>query len=180
MRARLGRGGPMLSLLPLLFSATMAASGNASSTYALLDSPTRHVRTTDRTVDRLLRIGVARSPTFTSLLSHLNGSDVIVYIEAVPALPSTLAGRLLLMPLASHQRYLRIQISFAGTQNELIALIGHELRHADEVADATNVRTESELVTRYKRIGNRSCDAHSYETSAAQTTAQVVRRELVV
>jgi hypothetical protein len=170
----------MLSLLPLLFSATMAASGNASSTYALLDSPTRHVRTTDRSVDRLLRVGVTRSPTFASLISHLNGSDVIVYVEAVPTLPTTLAGRLLLMPIANHQRYLRIQIGLAGTQNELVALIGHELRHAVEVADATNVRTESELVTLYKRIGMRSTDTHSYETNAAQTTAQVVRRELVV
>jgi hypothetical protein len=168
----------MLSLLPLLFSATMAASGNASSTYALLDSPTRHVRTTDRNVERLLRTGVARSPTFASLMSHLNGTDVIVYVEAVPTLPTTLAGRLLLMPFANHQRYLRIQIAFAGTQNELIALIGHELRHAVEVADATNVRTESELVTLYKRIGNRTRDLHSYETNAAQTTASVVRREL--
>ena len=170
----------MLSLLPLLLSTMVGAAANPSPTYALIDSPVRHVRTTDRYVERLLRIGIARSPTFASLMWHLNASDVIVYIEGVPKLPPTLAGRLLLMPMRNHQRYLRIQISMAGTQNELVALIGHELRHAVEVADAPDVSTESALVDLYKRIGVRSTDEHGYETQAAQTTARVVRKELVV
>jgi hypothetical protein len=169
----------MLSLVPLLLSATLGTSVNASARYALLDAPTRHVRTTDRNVDRLIRIGVSRSPTFASLISHLNATDVIVYIEAVPTLPTTLAGRLILMPMANNQRYLRIQILLSGTQNELVSLIGHELRHAVEVADVPNVRDEAALVDLYRRIGTRSSDPHNYETDAARDTARTVRRELV-
>ena len=169
----------MLSLLPLLLSTMISASVNPSPVYALIESPVRHVRTTDRNVERLLRIGIERSPTFASLMWHLNASDVIVYIERVPTLPTTLAGRLLMMPMHNNQRYLRIQITMAGTQNELVALIGHELQHAVEVADATDVSTESALVRLYKRIGSESHDAHCYETDAAQSTARVVRKELV-
>jgi hypothetical protein len=102
-----------------------------------------------------------------------------VYVEAVPTLPTTLAGRLLLMPMANHQRYLRIQITMTGTPTELVSLIGHELRHAVEVADAPNVRTVSELVHLYRRIGTPSNDAHCYETDAARATARVVRKELL-
>lgn len=170
----------MLSLLPLLLSATLGSPAAADlATYALLDAPERHVRTTDRYVQRLLTTGVKRSPTLVSLITHLNASDVIVYVEAVQTLPTTLAGRLLLLPLTNQQRYLRIQITMSGTQDELIALIGHELRHAVEVADAPDVRNESGLVRLYKRIGVRNGTPHCYETEAAQTTARIVRRELL-
>jgi hypothetical protein len=170
----------MLSLLPLLLAATVATTVDSSSvTYTLLESPTRHVRTTDPSVARLLRRGVSRSGTFAGLISHLNASDVIVYIEVVPTLPATLAGRLLLMPMSNHQRYLRIQMALKTTPNDLIATIGHELRHAIEVADSPDVRSDADLERLYERIGVRSHNAHCYETTAAQTTARVVRRELV-
>ena len=67
---------------------------------ALLESPDRHVRTIDKRVQRLLGTGVRRSPTFAALMTSLNASDVIVYIEPTQTLPTTLAGRLLLMPIA--------------------------------------------------------------------------------
>jgi hypothetical protein len=170
----------MLSLLPLVLAA--AASGTpapARSPYALLDSPVRHVRTTDRRVQYLLRIGVSRSKTFASLMASLNASDVIVYIEPTQTLPATLAGRLLLMPQANHQRYLRIQVALATGPDDMIATIAHELRHAMEVANAPDVKSENELVKLYERIGRRSGIAHAYETDAAQDAGRMVRRELV-
>lgn len=89
----------MLSLLPVLFCAGLITSSSLSaSRAALLDSPYRHVRTTNGNVQRLLETGVRRSPTFASLLARLNASDVIVYIEQTTQMPQTLEGRLLLMP----------------------------------------------------------------------------------
>jgi hypothetical protein len=189
----------MLSLLPLLLTATIGAAEPAAAgsnavdvpskpavaalaappTVALLDSPMRHVRTTDRFVQGLLRLGVMRSPTFASLMERLNASDVIVYIEAVRTLPTTLAGRLLLLPMGKDQRYLRIQIAMNGSPNELVSLIGHELRHAIEVADSPGVKDEAELVRLYERIGTRSTNVHCYETDAARSTARLVRKEML-
>jgi hypothetical protein len=168
----------MLSLLPALFCAGLISSLPASRA-DLLESPYRHVRTTNPRVQHLLEMGVSRSPTFGSLLAVLNGSDVIVYIEQTDAMPKTLEGRLLLMPLANHQRYLRIQITRNGTPTDLIALIGHELRHAIEVADATDVRDERALERLYRRIGTPSASLHAYDTDAAQTTGRRVRKELL-
>src|SRR5256885_3157659 len=104
----------MLSLLPALFCAGLITSSVSASRADLLESPYRHVRTTNARVQHLLETGVAHSATFASLLARLNASDVIVYIEQTDDMPRTLEGRLLLMPLAHHQRYLRIQINRSG------------------------------------------------------------------
>src|SRR6476646_372815 len=121
----------MLSLLPLLLSAaTLGGPAPARSVYALLDAPDRHVRTIDKRVQRLLATGVKRSPTFGPMMASLNTSDVIVYIEPVQTLPTTLAGRLLLMPLSGQQRYLRVQVAVTMNPDEMISIIAHELRHA--------------------------------------------------
>ena len=169
----------MLSLLPVLFCAGLITSSLTASKAALLESPYRHVRTTNANVQGLLERGVAKSPTFAALLARLNASDVIVYIEQTVDLPKTLQGRLLLMPLANHQRYLRIQINRDGSQNELVATIGHELRHAIEVAEASDVRDETALERLYRRIGMGSSGEHTYDTEAARTTGRRVRKELV-
>ena len=169
----------MLSLLPVLFAAGLMASSLPASQADLLRSPYRHVRTTSPRVQYLLEMGVSRSPTFASLLARLNASDVIVYIEPTDDMPKTLDGRLLLMPLANHQRYLRIQITRNGAPTELIALMGHELRHAIEVAEATDVRDESALERLYQRIGMRSAALHTYDTDAAQSTGRRGRKELL-
>jgi hypothetical protein len=169
----------MLSLLPVLFAAGLITSSLPASRADLLESPHRHVRTTNPRVQHLLEMGVSRSPTFASLLALLNASDVIVYIEQTADMPKTLEGRLLLMPLANQQRYLRIQINRNGSPTELISLMGHELRHAIEVAEATDVRDEPALERLYRRIGMPSAALHTYDTDAAQSTGRRVRKELL-
>jgi hypothetical protein len=127
----------------------------------------------------MLRIGLQRSPTFASLMAQLNDTDVIVYLEPVQTLPTALSGRLLLLPHDTSQRYLRIQVLATLGRTELIALIGHELRHALEVANAPNVRDESALIQLYEHIGHRYTKGHQYDTNAAQDAGRAVRKELV-
>jgi hypothetical protein len=88
------------------------------------------------------------------------------------------AGRLLLLPLANQQRYLRIQVRQDASPDDLIALMGHELRHALEVAESPDVRTQDALVELYERIGSAAPGGHRYDTIAAQNTGRRVRTEL--
>lgn len=163
-------------LVPALLSTTLVAAPDPSS---MLSASDRRVRSTDRYIIELLHQGVARSRTFAELVTALNATDVIVYIERVPTLPTTLAGRLLLLPIAGNQRYLRIQVRGALSPIELIALIGHELRHALEIAEHPSVRDESAMLTLYQRIGHPSAGAlHTFDTHAAQTAGRRVRMEL--
>jgi hypothetical protein len=166
----------MLTIASLLLSVTCALAPLSAT--AALDSPQRHVRTTERSVRNLLKRGFSRSATFARLLTRLEYSDVIVYIEAVPRLPGALEGRMMMLPRTHVTRYVRIQIALRGSPDDSIALLGHELQHAIEIAEATDVTDEAGLVKLYQRIGTRG-GQHVYDTIAAQETGRVVRRELL-
>ena len=178
----------MLSLLTVGLVGALAfadpavpASSSALSPahYLLLNAPDRRVRAPEARMQSLLAEGLHRSRTFASLVTALNRTDVIVYIEAVMTLPKDTMGRLSMMPRGGAEfRYLRVQIRADLSRQEAIALIGHELRHALEIADATEVRDTTSLVRLYERIGHSSIGEHAYDTEAARDTGRVVRREL--
>jgi hypothetical protein len=165
----------MLWLGPALLASALATSPGSDG---VLSAPDRRVRSTDPKVVQLLETGMQRSPTFASLVRSVSKTDVIVYIERVRVLPQSLAGRLLLLPVAGNQRYLRIQVRSDLPRPDLIALIGHELRHALEIAQEPTVRDNSSMISLFQRIGRSGHDMHSFDTTAAQTTGWRVRQEL--
>lgn len=170
----------MLSLATWIVVAalSMGAGDKPITAASVLDAPTRHVRTTDRAIQGLLRSGYAHSPTFAALIARLERSDVYVYIQDVPRLPGALEGRLLILPPAHGVRYVRIQIALRGEPKDSIAVLGHELRHAVEVADAPGVMDASDLAALYRRIGiNRG--NNQFDTVEAQETGRQVLKELV-
>jgi hypothetical protein len=168
----------MLSFVPLVLSAMLAVPAAAPLTEsAVLEAPTRHIRTLDASMTHLLKRGFRKSAAFASLVYRLQNSDVIVYVEEVPRLPTGLEGRLVMMPGAHGQRYVRIQIARRGSPEDCVAVLGHELQHAVEVADATDVRDQAGMIELYERIGTRA-GPHVYDTAAAQEMGRTVRREI--
>jgi hypothetical protein len=122
--------------------------------------------------------GLRRSVTFADLVAAVNATDVIVYIQRVDKLPPTIAGQLMIVPVPNAQRYLRIHVLDRLAPYDTIALIGHELRHALEVAAAPDVRDHRGLTQLYKRIGTAGGQSHSFDTPAAQNSGRRVRQEL--
>ena len=145
---------------------------------ALLNEPCRRVRTTDKLLLRLMEDGLRRSVTFGDLVAAVNATDVIVYIQRVAKLAPSIAGQLMIVPVRTAQRYLRIQVLDGLTPFDTIALIGHELQHALEVAAAPDVRDQRGLTELYERIGTAGSQGQSYDTTAAQNTGRRVRLEL--
>jgi hypothetical protein len=173
----------MLSIVPLLLSAVLLTPAVSPfvepfTEGALLDAPTRRIRTTDHTVRKLLKRGYRQSPAFRALVTRLQRSDVYVYVEEVPRLSGALEGRTMILPKAHGHRYVRIQIALRGSSEDSVALLGHELQHAVEIADAAEVTDEQGMEALYKRIGVRG-GAHIYDTIAAQEMGRRIRRELV-
>jgi hypothetical protein len=144
-----------------------------------MEHPFRKLRTADRLIHGLVVQGTRRSATFAGLVAAVNASDVIVYIESVKKLPPNIAGQLMIVPVAQGPRYLRIQVLDRLASDATIALIGHELQHALEVAAAPDVKDQAGLASLYKRIGEPGGLAHSFDTRAAQNTGRRVRLELV-
>jgi len=144
---------------------------------AVLDAPTRHIRTTDASIRRLLKRGFRGSHSFAALVRRIQRSDVYVYVEEVDRLPNALEGRMMMLPRAHEHRYVRIQISLRGDSEDAVAVLGHELQHAVEVAEALDVSDQDGLAKLYQRIGIRGGE-HVYDTVAAQQMGKTVRREL--
>lgn len=170
----------MPSIAPLLLAALLFAPPfpfEPLTESDLLEAPTRHIRTTDHSVRQLMRRGFRESHTFARLVTRLQRSDVIVYIQDVPMLPGALEGRMMMLPKVHSHRYVRIQVSLRGTPEDAIAVLGHELQHAVEIADAVEVQNTDALVRLYRRIGLRT-GPHVYDTVAAQEAGRSVRREL--
>jgi hypothetical protein len=165
-------------MLSLALSLSMLFFGVPLPEPSVLDAPTRHVRSTEKSIRHLLARGYRRSPTFASLLTRLQASDVIVYIQEVPRLPGGFEGRMMMLPRVHGFRYVRIQITVRGTDDDAIAVLGHELQHAMEVADAPEVGDEDALARLYQRIGMRG-GPHVYDTIAAQDTGRIVLKELL-
>src|SRR5471030_219953 len=101
--------------------------------------PDPHVRSSDREIVSAIATATDRSPTFRGLVEHLNRSDVVVYVMFDRSPTSDLAGRTMFVSAAGGRRYLRIAIDrrYAGCLR--LGILGHELRHAVEIADAAGV-----------------------------------------
>jgi hypothetical protein len=170
----------MLSIAPLLLASLFYAPPipfEPLTEVDVLEAPTRHIRTSATSVRKLMRHGFRHSSTFAALVSRLQRSDVIVYVEDVARLPGSLEGRMMMLPRVNGFRYIRIQLSLRGAPEDSIALLGHELQHAVEVAQAAEVVDAKGLERLYQRIGVRS-GPQVYDTTAAQDTGRIVRREL--
>ena len=83
-----------------------------------------------------------------------------------------------MMSTAHGMRYVLIQMGMGGDSlQDAIALLGHELEHANEIADAPGVVDMHGFVALYEQIGVRN-GAHQYETKMAQQAGRQIRREL--
>lgn len=170
----------MMSHPPAGFVAPLVPAAPPASEIAyLLEAPERRVRALTSHLQRALAAGLQRSPTFLAMLRALEDSDVIVQIIE-SRLPSSTQGRILMGRVTEHIRYLRIEVGYNRAGDDLIALIGHELRHAVEIAAAPGIRDEPALARHYRRIGFNSGGSHQFDTAAARTAERDVRKELAV
>jgi hypothetical protein len=151
--------------------------GNANATRGLMsEAVAHHVRSTDPRVQEWLRLGAAESQTFRTLLNALGESDVIVHVQPVDRLMT--AGQTYFVTATSSVRYVRIEISFRGNANDTVALIGHELQHAVEIAQQPGIRDRQALALFYKGMPGNSMSGTEYDSVAARVIEDRVRREM--
>ena len=139
----------------------------------------RHVRGATPAVNAMIATGIKRSTTFARLARDLDDTDVIVYVEIVNSLPTGLDGRLSFSTMAGGFRYLRIQVPANTGKHDLIAVVGHELQHAMEIAEHPNVQDSEGVASLYKLIGLQAHGVDRYDTTAARSVGRRVRAELL-
>ena len=138
-----------------------------------------HIRTNDPDLARVLIEGAATSPTLAARVARLEASNLVVYLEYEHFPTSGIAGYLTFLGSGGGWRYARIRIRHDLPKRYLVAMLGHELQHAAEIADAPSVVDARAMAALYRRIGHeRSRGCQSFETDAAIETANSVLRDL--
>ena len=123
--------------------------------------------------------GVRQSPTLRDLVEQLDNSDVLVYLVLDRSPTPLSAGRISLMAAAGGCRYLRLSIAARYTGWQRIAILGHEVQHAVEIAAATSAIDQASVASLYRQIGFRTADDRSFDTPAAIAVGHRVWRELL-
>jgi hypothetical protein len=143
-------------------------------------SPPARLRPQSPRVARWVADGMARSATFRDLVARIEAGDVIVYLEAQPALGQGLSACLTWMGGTPQARYLRASVRPDLSARDALAMIAHELQHVVEVIDHPDVQSEGGLTALYQRIGHRTgATRDRWDTTAALKTGDRVRVELL-
>jgi len=134
------------------------------------------VRSSSPRIAALLSEASMRSRTFRGLVSGIEHTDGIVYVESGRCRHGVRACLSLSITAAGGFRILRVLIDAADDVFELMATIGHELRHALEILTEPTVRTTQQAYLYYAREAATSRDA--FETRAAIQAGLAVEQEL--
>jgi hypothetical protein len=126
---------------------------------------------------KLIEHGLERSETFRQLVRNLEESDVIAYVDVRSDMtPDRLGATRFLTRSASH-RFVRIMINRDTDWWTQIAMLGHELQHANEIAQAREIGSAEDLRAFYQRVGIR-VSGRTFDSEAAQRSGKVVRSEI--
>jgi hypothetical protein len=140
-------------------------------------SPNARVRGLDPSARHILQRAAEGSPTIVRMLGDLESTDLMVGIETAH-LPRFLNGEVRVVAATASVRYLRVRLNVPRGDDDLVAVLGHELRHALEIAGMQDVRNASALVSAYQRIGTKGHGDGYYETEAALEAGRTVAKEL--
>lgn len=152
-----------------LIAAPARAAGSAAD-------DARHVRGTGRLANTVIALAIEHSPTVADLIGQLDRSDVFVYVNVAPLdLPNAKTG---LLASPGPYRYLLVSININRSPGQQVVLLGHELQHALEIAEAPDVRDGRTMAALFRRIGWSSGATNQFETHLAQAIGDRVRRDL--
>lgn len=161
----------LTTVLAGVLAVTVEAAGAAGPTVTGLD----RLRPADEGARALIDAAVAASPTVAGLLEDIAASDVIVSVQVRVGLEY--AGHLAFAARTPCFRLVVVRVSAAQSRADQVAMLGHELQHAREVAQAREVQDEAGLSRLMRRIGV-ATGAKTFETDAAVAVANQVRRDL--
>ena len=159
-----------------------AARPLRAESLALDASQPPSVRTTDRRMRALFDEGLRRSLTFRAVVDRLNQSDVVVYLHCEAQWSPRVAGRLTFVAATGGLRYVVVRIARQLSREQQLAILGHELQHAVEIADTPAIVDAASLEREYRRFGYVSrwspTPGVAFDSQAAVDTGVQVLREV--
>jgi len=139
-----------------------------------------HVRPTHPALTAAIHAGIERSQSFRALVDRINDSDVVVHVMYDDRQAPGVGAHVAFAVAAGGVRYVRIAVSPRLIGCDLLAILGHELRHVVEIAEQATVVDQRSLATFYAAIGERRRGERGamFDTAAAVAAGDRIRREL--
>jgi len=144
-------------------------------TLPLSADPASHVRAESPVMRALLDAATMKSPTVHALVTELECSDTIVYLEFTQS-PGIRRARTKLVAAPGAFRFVRISMNILVPPVDRLPLLAHELQHAAEIARARDVRDDAGMRRLYQRIGSETVD-DQFETLEASEVERRARME---
>jgi hypothetical protein len=137
------------------------------------------VRSSDASIATLIDQAATRSLTFRRLLSLIQASDGMVYVEPGQCGHGTHACLVVWMQASGSTRFLRVLVNRrrGSSDEDLLSSIGHELQHSVEALSEPNTVDSLGLFNFFSRtaiLGNNN----RFETIEALKAGDAVRQEL--
>ena len=165
----------MRTRMRILIAATAVMIGAGTADGAGIDTVSPRVRSTHPYIRAMIEEAARRSATFRRLVSDIEATDGIVYVEQGVCGHSVRACLALSVTPAGDFRILRVLVDARQRDWNVMASIGHELQHALEVL-ATRATTSEGIFIFYQREGVTMGDA--FETTAAERIGTAVERDV--
>jgi hypothetical protein len=158
----------------LILAAVIFSSDGANVSFT-------RVRAPETFMIELVREGYERSPAFRELVDTLQRSNVIVVVEPGLCAGGRIRSCVVAVAGSARDRQIRIKIDTHASHDRLIATIAHELQHAVEIAERTDVFDGAAALKLYRNIGLGRCRdglSDECETARALATEKEVLTEL--
>ena len=161
-------------VLVIAFTIGSAIDGRAGDP----DTSFPHIRSTDARLRALIDDALATSATVRALAERITASDVVVFVSCDNDPSVRGPGRLNFMSAAGGLRYVMVRLK-PKRRDLAIAMLGHELQHAVEIAETPSIVDEDSLAREYARMGYRSHSVGlAFDTKAAVETGERVQEEV--
>ena len=134
------------------------------------------VRSSSPVIRTLIVQATEQSATFRRLVDTIDASESVVYVEYGTCRHYVKACLVNITGMGAH-RILWVKIDDRKTDRDVMASIGHELRHTIEVLGARAVTSSAAMFLFYRREGSMGTTG-AFETAAAVKAGDAVRAEV--
>ncbi len=136
------------------------------------------VRSEDPALSALVSEASRRSISFRRLVTTIEATDGLVYVEWGHCSHEGRACLPLSVTLAGPYRLLHIVVDRRSQDEEVMASIGHELQHAIEILSERRIRSGAAIYHFYRGSSRGYMIGDAFETNAAIAAGNAVRTEV--
>lgn len=160
-------------------AAVMALVGVAGAAAAGPSSSDPRLRPAEASANALVDDAVSRSAIVRDLADKLRGTDVVAYVRVGPCVEGERDSSIHFLGRSKYERFMVIKVNESLSLDRQVALVGHELQHAVDMAKAAWITDPVRMQQYFTLVGWKlEYPEHGFETLSAMQTERKIGQEL--